>query len=137
MAIIMNEGANGKVLDVRAAGKLSHADYLLFGPEFERLISAHGKIRVLFEMIDFNGWETAAVWDDIKLDVKHFADIERIAMVGDKKWERGMAAFCKPFTTAKIRYFDAPDLDKAREWVEEGLATLVAGPSSREKSSSA
>lgn len=30
-------------------------------------------------------------------------------MAGDKKWEQGkqgMSVFCKPFTTAKIRYFD-------------------------------
>jgi hypothetical protein len=43
------------------------------------------------------------LWEDIKFSVKHFADIERLAMVGDKKWQRGMAAFCKPFTKATIR----------------------------------
>ena len=33
----------------------------------------HGKISVLFEMADFRGWKAAALWDDIKLDLKHFA----------------------------------------------------------------
>jgi len=46
---------------------------------------------------------------DIKFDIKHFADIERLAMVGDKKWQHGMATFCKPFTKATIRYFDHAD----------------------------
>lgn len=136
MAVKLNEMAGGKVLEVQVSEKLLHADYQLFVPEVERLVAQHGKIRVLFEMTQFHGWEPAAVWDDIKFDVKHFTHIERIAMVGDKKWERGMAAFCHPFTTAKVRYFDARDLEKAREWVEEGLATLVAGPDSREKSQS-
>ena len=77
------------------------------------------KIRVLIEMIDFHGWEERALWDDIKFDVKHFSDIERLAMVGEKKWEKGMSVFCKPFTTAKIRYFDHAAIADARAWLEE------------------
>jgi hypothetical protein len=30
-----------------------------------------------------------------------------------------MAAFCKPFTRAKVRYFDRSDMDKATEWIHE------------------
>jgi hypothetical protein len=52
--------------------------------------------------------------------MKHFADIQRLAMVGDKKWERGMAAFCKPFTKAAIRYFDHAEAAKAWKWLDEG-----------------
>jgi hypothetical protein len=69
-------------------------------------------------MIDFHGWNTGALWEDIKFGLKHFMDIERIAMVGDKKWEKGMSAFCKPFTTAKIRYFDPSQVEEARTWLE-------------------
>jgi hypothetical protein len=47
----------------------------------------------------------------------HFKDIERVAMVGETKWQHGMAIFCKPFTTAKVRYFDGPATDQAREWL--------------------
>jgi hypothetical protein len=54
---------------------------------------------------------------DIKWDAKHFNQIERVAMVGDKKWQEWMAAFCKPFTTGKVRYFDHEKLDEARTWV--------------------
>lgn len=57
-------------------------------------------------MREFHGWSMGALWEDIKFDLHHFADIERLALIGDKKWEVGMAVFCKPFTTAKIRYFE-------------------------------
>jgi hypothetical protein len=30
----------------------------------------------------------------------------RLALVGDRKWEANMATFCKPFTSARIRYLD-------------------------------
>jgi hypothetical protein len=57
-------------------------------------------------MRDFHGWDAPALWEDIKWDAKHFNQVERVAMVGDKKWQEWMAAFCRPFTTGKVRYFD-------------------------------
>jgi hypothetical protein len=42
-------------------------------------------MRVLFDMSASHGWEAGALWEDIKFDIKHFADIDRLAMVGDKK----------------------------------------------------
>jgi SpoIIAA-like len=74
---------------------------------------------VLFEMNDFHGWTAGALWDDIKFDVKHFRDIERVAIVGDARWQAGMAVFCRPFTTASVRYFDRAQLEQARQWIAE------------------
>ncbi len=120
MAIQLNEENDGKILSVHVSGKLAAADYEHFVPEFERLIQQHGKLRVLFDMTGFHGWEAGALWEDIKFDVKHFADIERLAMVGEAKWQQGMAAFCKPFTKATIRYFDHAHAAEARKWLGQG-----------------
>jgi hypothetical protein len=118
MTVELREEAAAKTLVVRASGKLSKADYEHFLPEVERLIKANGKIRILLELHDFHGWEAAALWEDIKFDSKHFRDIERLAIVGETKWEAGMAAFCKPFTTAKIKYFDKAKATEAKTWIE-------------------
>ncbi len=32
-----------------------------------------------------------------------------------------MAVFCKPFTTAKTRYFDESKADEAARWIHEGV----------------
>ena len=115
--LTLNEEAGGKILSVKISGKLSKEDYQKFVPDVERLIKDHGKIRILVQMHDFHGWELGALWDDIKFDMKHFRDIERLALVGESKWEKGMAAFCKPFTTAKIQYFDETKLAEAKTWI--------------------
>lgn len=117
MAVTASETNDGKVLEIKASGKLTREDYEHFIPKFDESIRRHGKIRILFEMVDFHGWEAGALWDDLKLDLKHFADIERLAMVGDTAWEKGMSTFCQPFTTAKVRYFDEAALAEARAWV--------------------
>jgi hypothetical protein len=119
MPIKFEDEDEGNMLTVHVRGKLTKADYVYFTPEFERLVQLNGRLRVLFDMTGFQGWDAGALWEDIKFDAKHFADIERLAMVGDKKWEHGMAAFCKPFTKANIRYFDHADEAAARSWLGE------------------
>jgi hypothetical protein len=117
-SVTIIESADGKVLEVQVSGKLTKDDYAEFVPHVERLIEQHGKIRVLFCLTDFHGWTAGALWEDIKFDWKHFRDIERLAIVGESKWQEGMAAFCKPFTTAEVRYFEHAQLAEARKWIQ-------------------
>ncbi len=115
----VSEWSHGKVLEVDLHGKLDRRDFELFVPETERLICLHGKIRILVTMHDFDGWEAGALWEDLKWDVKHFNDIERLAIVGHERWHKWMAGFCKPFTTAEVRYFTLDQLDEAHVWLNE------------------
>lgn len=118
-SVAIEEKAGSNVVEVGLTGKLATEDYEMFVPEIERLIKEYGKIRILLKLIDFHGWTAGAIWEDIKFDVKHFNDIERLAIVGDSKWEKGMAVFCKPFTTADIRYFDISNIKEAKQWIRE------------------
>ena len=93
-------------------------DYDYFVPELERLMQCHGKIRMLVKLIDFHGWTAGALWVDTKFSIKHFNDLEKLAIVGENKWEKGMAIFCKPFTTATVKYFDIHQLKEAEEWLK-------------------
>jgi hypothetical protein len=117
MTIEIAEHVEGNVLEVRISGKLTADDYGKLAPEIGRLIAAHGKVRILLEMTDFHGWTAGALWEDVKFDLKHFSDIERLAMVGEKAWQKGMSVFCKPFTSAEIRYYEQANLDRARAWL--------------------
>ncbi len=117
------------VLWVRASGKLASADYEEFVPVVDELIAEHGRASILFEMHDFHGWTAGALWSDLAFGIKHFHDIDRLALVGEKLWQRGIALFCRPFTRARIRYFPAEQLDDAREWLHKGLEqTANQGP---------
>ena len=119
MPIKLNEENGGKLVNVHVSGKLEKADYENFVPEFDRLARQHGKLRVLFDMTDFHGWQASAAWEDLKFGMKHLSDIERIAMVGEKRWQHGMAIFCKPFIKAEVRYFDHAATGEARTWLGE------------------
>ena len=117
MALQLNTESDGKLLVVHLNGKLHKEDYVHFVPAFEEAVKKFGKLRILMEMYDFRGWDIGGLWQDIKFDLKHFNDIERLAMVGEKKWEKWMATFCKPFTTASIKYFPEGQAAEARTWL--------------------
>jgi hypothetical protein len=74
---------------------------------------------MLVTMQDFHGWTPGAAWEDTKFALHHFSDIERLAIVGETKWQHGLAVFCKPFTKAAVRYFDHTATNEARAWLGE------------------
>ncbi|MEN8715732.1 MAG: STAS/SEC14 domain-containing protein [Verrucomicrobiales bacterium] len=119
MPIQLIESDEGKTLAIHVSGKLVKDDYEEFVPEFDRLVTLHGKLHVLFDMTEFHGWTAGAIWEDTKFATHHFKNIERLAMVGEKKWQEGMAIFCKPFTKATVKYFDHSNAVAAREWLDE------------------
>jgi hypothetical protein len=108
-----------RVLAFRLSGKLHDEDYKTFVPRVDEAIAEEGKIRMLVEFHDFHGWDAHALWDDSRFAATHCTKIERLAMVGETAWEKGMAIVCKPFTMANIRYFDAAEIDAAWVWIQE------------------
>ena len=117
MAIELKE--TGQTLEVTLTGKLVKEDYNTFVPAVDQAIELQGKIRMLVVMHDFHGWTASAAWEDTKFGARHFHDIERLAMVGETKWQHGMAIFCKPFTAATVRYFERDKIEAARAWLSE------------------
>ena len=113
----VDKEVHDKFLEFHLRGRLSRADFEKFAPETERLIRESVEIRLLVTLHDFHGWDAGALWADIKWDVKHFNHIERLAIVGEKSWHKWMTGFCKPFTTAEIRYFTFDQLDEAHVWL--------------------
>jgi len=111
--------ASDDLVEIEITGKLTKQMYEDFVPLLDQAVRDHGKLRVLFVMRDFHGWTAGALWEDVKFDLGHFRDISRLALVGDKKWQHGMAVFCRPFTTAEVKYFPSLGLEAAREWLKE------------------
>ena len=103
-------------------GKLHDDDYKQFVPTMETILTAMGKVRLFIRLKDFHGWDVHAAWDEFLFSLRHYSDFERIAIVGDRKWEKWMAGFCKSFTTAEVKYFDKLEIDAAWDWLRDDEA---------------
>ncbi|MFD2518389.1 SpoIIAA family protein [Salinimicrobium flavum] len=100
-----------------AEEKLTDEDYDRIIPLLQEKVRSYGKIRWYFEMSDFDGWTLSALWRDLKFDIKNLENIERIAMVGEEKWQKHLTELMKPFTTAKIEFFPLAERERARNWI--------------------
>jgi hypothetical protein len=119
MSIHLNYEESGKLLVARIDGKLTKEDYQHFASEFEKHLRGHEQLNVLVDMNGFDSLEAGAVWEEVKFDVKHFADIDRLAAVGDKRWQHIATTLFSPFTKATIRYFDhSIVVAEARKWLD-------------------
>lgn len=117
LKVLELDHTKNNVMATRASEKLTKTDYEKLLPILKDKIKQSGKVRWYFEMEDFQGWELKAFWEDVKFDVKHANDFEKIAMVGDKKWQEWMTDLMKPFTSAEIKYFDLDQRDDALMWI--------------------
>ena len=117
--IVSLDRSSGKVFGFKISGTLHDADYEQFVPRIDEGVKAFGKVRLLALFEDFHGWDLHAIWDDTKFATQHCTGLERVALVGDQPWEKWMAAVCRPFTMAKLQYFDASEIEAAWKWLEE------------------
>jgi len=119
---VLSEWSGEGVVALRVSGKLMHRDYESFLPMFEEAIEKHGAIRCLIDMVDLEGVELRAVWDELHFDLKHAKNVSRCAVIGDRAWERWATAAAHPiFRKAEIRFFVRADIEQARTWIQQGL----------------
>jgi len=85
--VTTEESSRTDVVTIQMSGKLEREDYEKLVPLIEQRLQDHDKVRLLCEMTDFDGFTAGAAWEDIKFDVRHFNDVERVAVVGDTKWQ--------------------------------------------------
>ena len=104
-------------LELTIHGTVRKADYELFRPHVEGRLEKHDKTNLLVHVAELSGFTPAALWEDLKFDVSHYSDIERLAIVGQDTSRQWMATIAKPFTAAEIKYFTQQELDTARNWV--------------------
>ncbi len=108
---------NDEVVVIRATGKLMKEDYAHFNPQFDEITHEKGKLRVLFDITGFEGWEPTGIWEEAKFDLKRNTDIRRMAVIGDEKWHETLTAVFKPFAAGEVRYFHRGEINEARNWL--------------------
>ncbi|AKQ47493.1 hypothetical protein TH63_04760 [Rufibacter radiotolerans] len=105
------------VFAVRVTGTLGKPEYEVMVPLLDEKIAQHGKLNLYWEMTGLDHWLAGGLWEDLKFDLKHLNSFLKIAIVGDRAWEKALTTLMKPFTTAQVKYFEHHHRDAAREWV--------------------
>ena len=108
-----------RVHQITLSGLLTWAEFQTFLARVEtENVFASGKVRILIQLENFSGWEASEQWSDVSFFFRHDHDIERIAVVGDPRWQDEMQMFLfADYQQAEARFFPETDLDPASAWL--------------------
>ena len=111
---------SGGVLSLKVSGKLTQAEFAAAQKAAGEIIGKQGKVRILVLAENFAGWERGGQWGDFSFQAEHDANIERMAIVGDRKWEDLALMFtAEGLRKFPIEYFEPAQLAAARAWLAE------------------
>lgn len=108
------------VVTSRISGLLTESELSTVQKELFAIIGREGGVRLLIISEDFQGWDGASDWEDISFQSQSDPFINKMALVGDKKWKDLAFLFTgKGFREFPIEYFEPHELEKARAWLME------------------
>lgn len=77
-----------------------------------------GNVRLLFILNGFEGWDRRDDWRDMSFYVKYGSSIDRIAIVGDERWQPETMMFTGAgLRRATVEFFPETSLAQARAWL--------------------
>lgn len=106
-------------LSLKAQGKLTHKDYETIIPMIDSALAEvkEPKVKALIDATELEGWEARAAWDDFKLGLKHGNEFEKVAIYGNKNWQKLVSKIGSWFISGEIKYFENDD--DAISWLNE------------------
>ena len=109
------------VIGFECSGTLTKADLESLHAVLDaRLARMHKPSLVIF-MDDFDSYEdAAAALADLRIDMKHHADLARVAIVANKAWLKWGTSLANLFTGADLKSFEPSDRDAALRWARGG-----------------
>ncbi len=109
------------VLGLEAVDDVEKEDYEnVIVPAVDEAIAAHGKVRLVYVLgPEFDDYEGGAVWEDLKLGVRHPASFERVAIVTDARWVGPAVRILSVLWPGQSRAFPLSELESAKRWAAE------------------
>lgn len=108
----------GNPITVRLSGRLGKEEFTKFQGLFLEAMKHRRKLRLLLVLDDFQGWDKGDDWNDVPIHMEYDEQVEKIAIVGDTKWEDLFGAFLgKGLRKIPIRHFPPAGLETARAWL--------------------
>jgi hypothetical protein len=111
-------------LTLRVSGRLKRKDLSQAERVAIEVMRSGGKVRFFLLLAEnFEGWDPVGDWGDLTFQSRFDEQIERIAIVGEKRWQQLAEAFVgKGLRSVDIRYFTPNQAAVARAWIASGAA---------------
>lgn len=116
-----------KILDItkdnliafQVKGKVEKTDYDKLNPLLEKTGREYDSRKLYVEILEIEGIEPAALWEDFKVYFKHIRNFNKVAIVGQSGVIEKLAKLSKPFISGDVKFFNDTETLIARNWIQE------------------
>lgn len=108
------------IIAIKASETLSKKDFDKLTPALKEFTATSQDCHLLMILERFKGWEdVSAFWEDLKLDAEFIGEFDRIAIVGEKKWQKWGTNLLDSLTNTELKFFDIKNADDAWLWLRD------------------
>ena len=112
------EQESTETLVARISGKLFRSEMQACQAAMTPIIQAHGNMRLLVILENFEGWAASHGWEDTSFADENDDYLSRFAFVGDEKWRDQALMFALAgLRPVEIQYFSSDQETAARKWL--------------------
>jgi len=105
---------------LRVGGELKKSELDAAQSQFVEIITRAGTVKLLVLLENFTGWERSEAWGDTDFFFSHRNDFDRIAVVGNPRWEAQVLAFTGAgLRKGPVKFFPETAESEARAWLAE------------------
>ena len=109
-----------RLLILHVGGELKKTELDAVQSDFVEKIAGSGTVKLLVLLENFTGWERSEAWGDTDFFFSHRNDFEKIAVVGDPRWEAQVLAFAGAgLRKGPVKLFPETSESAARAWLAE------------------
>jgi hypothetical protein len=118
--MIKFEPIAANALRIVLSQNLTEADFRLLSPQVDAMIDRAGRIRLLIDASQFDGWESFMAFELHSGFVKtHQMFVDRLAVIAGHGWQRWLVDTMRMFLHRDAKVFDPGQEGEAVRWIED------------------
>lgn len=114
--IIITPHYDESILEVKIDGKVTKQDIEKFETHYKEAKNDNEKVSLLLEVENIN-YSLDGLTEDMKFDMKHWNDFDKIAVVSDKKSIELGSKLPKVLPSLDVEHFSFSEKNQAMNWL--------------------
>ena len=108
----------GNILAIRITGEISDIEHAQLNQLIQRYIAAWKRSRLLIVVAHYTSFNSAeALYEDLRMVKAHADSIDKMAVVGDRRWKQTWAGLFGLFSGIQTHYFYIDEIEAASQWI--------------------
>ena len=114
---ILESGVNS-VIEMEVKGDVTKDDYERLEEAIKEKLKETDKVNILCKITELSSITAKAILADFKIGVKHYRNINRMAVVSAKEWIEWWSKL-GAILPVEIKHFNTDEIDQAWNWIKD------------------